>query len=155
LQGSAERFAQNNSGIGEYILYDEKINLQVSQRSDMRSQTKWGLAFIILGFLLLPLFLPLTLLYSVPLIAIGLALILFRYGKDISALFKNIVGGEIQEYTEMLSEARKEALNRMIKNAKELGADAVLNVRFATSQTMAGAAELLAYGTAVKLKKKY
>ncbi|MEM4156618.1 MAG: heavy metal-binding domain-containing protein, partial [Archaeoglobaceae archaeon] len=87
----------------------------------MRSQTKWGLAFIILGFLLLPLFLPLTLLYSVPLIAIGLALILFRYGKDISALFKNIVGGEIQEYTEMLSEARKEALNRMIKNAKELG----------------------------------
>ncbi|MEM0089201.1 MAG: YbjQ family protein [Archaeoglobaceae archaeon] len=76
-------------------------------------------------------------------------------GKDISALFKNIVGGEIQEYTEMLSEARKEALNRMIKNAKELGADAVLNVRFATSQTMAGAAELLAYGTAVKLKKKY
>ncbi|MEM2176243.1 MAG: YbjQ family protein [Archaeoglobaceae archaeon] len=65
-------------------------------------------------------------------------------GKDISALFKNIVGGEIQEYTEMLSEARKEALNRMIKNAKELGADAVLNVRFATSQTMAGAAELLA-----------
>ncbi|MEM4509070.1 MAG: YbjQ family protein, partial [Archaeoglobaceae archaeon] len=75
-------------------------------------------------------------------------------GKDISALFKNIVGGEIQEY-KMLSEARKEALNRMIKNAKELGADAVLNVRFATSQTMAGAAELLAYGTAVKLKKKY
>ncbi len=75
-------------------------------------------------------------------------------GKDISALFKNIVGGEIQEYTEMLSDARKEALNRLIKAAKDLGADAVINVRFTTSQTMAGAAELLAYGTAVKLKKK-
>ena len=75
-------------------------------------------------------------------------------GKDISALFKNIVGGEIQEYTEMLSDARKEALNRLIKAAKDLGADAVINVRFTTSQTMAGAAELLAYGTAVKLKMK-
>ncbi len=75
-------------------------------------------------------------------------------GKDISALFKNIVGGEIQEYTEMLADARKEALNRLIKAAKDLGADAVINVRFTTSQTMAGAAELLAYGTAVKLKKK-
>lgn len=75
-------------------------------------------------------------------------------GKDISALFKNIVGGEIQEYTEMLSEARTEALNRMIKEAKKIGADAVINVRFTTSQTMAGAAELLAYGTAVKLRKK-
>lgn len=75
-------------------------------------------------------------------------------GKDISALFKNIVGGEIQEYTEMLADARKEALNRLIKSAKELGADAVINVRFTTSQTMAGAAELLAYGTAVKLRKK-
>ncbi|MEM1593389.1 MAG: hypothetical protein QXI53_03420, partial [Archaeoglobaceae archaeon] len=61
----------------------EKINLQALQRSDMRSQTKWGLAFIILGFLLLPLFLPLTLLYSVPLIAIGLALILFRHREEI------------------------------------------------------------------------
>ncbi len=75
-------------------------------------------------------------------------------GKDISALLKNIVGGEIQEYTEMLSDARKEALNRLIKAAKDLGSDAVINVRFTTSQTMAGAAELLAYGTAVKLKKK-
>lgn len=75
-------------------------------------------------------------------------------GKDISALFKNIVGGEIQEYTEMLADARKEALNRLIKSAKELGADAVINVRFTTSQTIAGAAELLAYGTAVKLRKK-
>ena len=55
----------------------------------------------------------------------------------------------------MLADARKEALNRLIKAAKDLGADAVINVRFTTSQTMAGAAELLAYGTAVKLKKRF
>ncbi len=73
-------------------------------------------------------------------------------GKDILAGLKNIVGGELQEYTEMLSDARKEALNRMVKEAEKLGADAVVGVRFTTSQTMAGAAELLAYGTAVKLK---
>lgn len=73
-------------------------------------------------------------------------------GKDILAGLKNIVGGELQEYTEMLADARIEAMNRMINEAKKLGADAVVNVRFATSQTMAGAAELLAYGTAVKLK---
>ncbi len=73
-------------------------------------------------------------------------------GRDILAGLKNIVGGEIQEYTEMLEEARKEALNRMINNAKKLGADAIVNVRFATSYTTQGAAEILAYGTAVKLK---
>jgi uncharacterized protein YbjQ (UPF0145 family) len=74
-------------------------------------------------------------------------------GKDILAGLKNIVGGEINEYTEMLREARIEALNRMINEAKKLGADAIVSVRFTTSQTMAGASELLAYGTAVKLKK--
>jgi len=73
-------------------------------------------------------------------------------GKDILAGLKNIVGGEIEEYTEMLRDARTEALNRMVNEAKKLGADAVVNVRFTTSQTTAGAAELLAYGTAVKLK---
>ena len=73
-------------------------------------------------------------------------------GKDILAGLKNIVGGELQEYTEMLSDARKEALARMMKEAEKLGADAVVGVRFTTSQTMAGAAELLAYGTAVRLK---
>jgi len=71
-------------------------------------------------------------------------------GKDIMSGLKNVVGGELQEYTDMLSDARKEALNRMIKSATEMGADAVVNVRFTTSQTTAGAAELLAYGTAVK-----
>jgi len=74
-------------------------------------------------------------------------------GKDILAGLKNIVGGEIDEYTEMLKDARIEAINRMINEAKKLDADAIVNVRFATSQTTAGAAELLAYGTAVKLKK--
>lgn len=74
-------------------------------------------------------------------------------GKDILAGLKNIIGGEIEEYTEMLREARVEALNRMIKEAEKLGADAVINIRFATAQTTAGAAELLAYGTAVKLRK--
>jgi len=73
-------------------------------------------------------------------------------GKDILAGLKNIVGGEIEEYTEMLRDARMEALNRMANEAKKLSADAVVNVRFTTSQTMAGAAELLAYGTAVKLR---
>lgn len=72
-------------------------------------------------------------------------------GKDIMAIFRNIVGGEIKEYTEALDEARKEAMGRMIKNAEELGADAIVDVRFTTSQVMAGAAELLVYGTAVKL----
>ena len=75
-------------------------------------------------------------------------------GKDIMAGFKNIVGGEIQEYTDLLADARKETLNRMVNEAGKIGADAVINVRFMTTQTMGGAAELLAYGTAVKLAKK-
>ncbi|MBN1134492.1 MAG: YbjQ family protein [Methanosarcinaceae archaeon] len=74
-------------------------------------------------------------------------------GKDIFAVLKSIVGGELRGYSEMLSEARAEAMSRMVDGAKKLDADAVVNVRFTTSQTMAGAAELLAYGTAVKLRK--
>ena len=72
-------------------------------------------------------------------------------GKDIVAGFRQVVGGEIREYTEMLSEAREIALKRMIEKAEKLGADAVINVRFMTSTVMASAAEILAYGTAVKL----
>ncbi|MDD2666725.1 MAG: YbjQ family protein [Methanocellales archaeon] len=72
-------------------------------------------------------------------------------GKDILAALRNLVGGELREYTEMLSEAREESINRMVKDAEKLGADAVISARFMTSQTMSGAAELLAYGTAVKL----
>jgi uncharacterized protein YbjQ (UPF0145 family) len=74
-------------------------------------------------------------------------------GKDILALFRNIVGGEITEYTEALNEARQEATERMLMEAEEVGADAIVCVRFTTSQVMSGAAELLVYGTAVKLSK--
>ncbi len=73
-------------------------------------------------------------------------------GKDIMAGLRNIIGGEVKEYTEMISEAREEALKRMAKEAEDLNADAVVNIRFTTSQVMGGAAEILAYGTAVKLK---
>jgi len=73
-------------------------------------------------------------------------------GKDILAGFKTIVGGEIKEYTAMLEDARQIALGRMVSAAEKLDADAVINIRFATSNIMQGAAELLVYGTAVKLK---
>lgn len=75
-------------------------------------------------------------------------------GKDITAGLKSLVGGELQEYTDMLADARTESYNRMVNAARDLGADAVVNIRFTTSQTMATAAELLAYGTAVKLVPK-
>jgi len=74
-------------------------------------------------------------------------------GKDILAGLRNIVGGEIKEYTEALDEARKIAIERMVKEAEKLEADAVVCIRFTTSQVMSGAAELLVYGTAVKLVK--
>jgi len=73
-------------------------------------------------------------------------------GKDIGAGLKSIVGGELKGYTEMLADARDEAYNRMVNTAVDMGADAVLNVRFMTSSIMRGASELLCYGTAVKLK---
>ncbi|MDY6931543.1 MAG: YbjQ family protein [Halobacteriota archaeon] len=73
-------------------------------------------------------------------------------GKDIRASFKQIVGGEIREYTEMMSEAREIAYRRMIEKGDEMDADAIINVRFMTSSIMAAAAEILVYGTAVKLK---
>ena len=72
-------------------------------------------------------------------------------GKDIFAGFKNIIGGEIQEYTQLQADSREEAIKRMIDDAEELGADAIVNVRLTTSMVMQGAAEILAYGTAVKL----
>lgn len=73
-------------------------------------------------------------------------------GRDIFAGLKNIIGGEISEYTKLLADSREEALERMLKDAERLGADAVVGVRFSTSQIMQGAAEIMAYGTAVKLK---
>lgn len=72
-------------------------------------------------------------------------------GRDIMAGFKTIVGGEIKGYTEMTEKAREESFNRMINQAVDLKADAIVNIRFATSMVMKGAAEMLAYGTAVKL----
>ncbi len=74
------------------------------------------------------------------------------FGKDILSGLRQIVGGELKEYTELLTEAREEAVIRLQREAEKLGADAVINVRFTTSQVMASAAEILVYGTAVKLK---
>lgn len=74
-------------------------------------------------------------------------------GRDIGAGFKNLVGGEIKTYTEMLTQAREEAYNRMVNAAIDIGADAIVGFRFATSMIMQSAAEMLAYGTAVKLSK--
>ena len=73
-------------------------------------------------------------------------------GKDILAGFKSVVGGEIHEYTKMMAEARDQAMDRMIEEARGLGADAILNMRYSTSYVMGGAAEILVYGSAVKLE---
>lgn len=70
-------------------------------------------------------------------------------GKDIIAALKNVVGGEIEEYTKLLSESREQAMDRMIEAAEKLGANAIIGVRFGTSFIMQNAAEILAYGTAV------
>lgn len=76
------------------------------------------------------------------------------FGRDIAAGLKTIIGGEVKSYTDMMDKARDEAIDRMIKEAEKLGADAILGARFTTSEVMQGSAEMLAYGTAVKLKKK-
>lgn len=73
-------------------------------------------------------------------------------GRDVGAIFKSIIGGEIKTYTEMTANARDEAYNRMVNQAINLEADAIIGVRFMTSMVMQGASEMLAYGTAVKLK---
>ena len=72
-------------------------------------------------------------------------------GRDIGAGFKNLVGGEVKTYTDMSSHARDESFNRMVNEAIDLGADAIIGMRFMTSMIMQGASEMLAYGTAVKL----
>lgn len=74
------------------------------------------------------------------------------FGKDILAAIRNIIGGELKEYTQMFDEAREQALSRMVKEAEEKGANAIVNVRFATAQVAQASAELLAYGTAVKVE---
>jgi len=73
-------------------------------------------------------------------------------GRDVFAGLKNIIGGEIEEYTKLQAQSREQALQRMNQDALRLGADAVVNVRLTTSMVMQGASEILAYGTAVKLK---
>ena len=73
-------------------------------------------------------------------------------GKDILAALKNLVGGEIEEYTKMLSEAREQAVDRMVVDAEQLGANAITDVRFATSYIMGAASEIMAYGTAVLIE---
>jgi len=72
-------------------------------------------------------------------------------GRDLAASFKNLVGGELKGYTELLTEARRQAVERMLAQAEQLGANAVVNVRFTTSAVTQGAAELYAYGTAVTI----
>ncbi len=73
-------------------------------------------------------------------------------GKDIFAGLKNIIGGEIEQYTRLMADAREEAIDRMIADAERMDADAIVNVRFTTASVMAGASEILAFGTAVRLK---
>lgn len=73
-------------------------------------------------------------------------------GRDILAMMRNLAGGEVREYTKVLAEAREQAVDRMIEEAQALGADAIVTVRFQTSEVMTGAAEMLCYGTAVRLK---
>ena len=70
-------------------------------------------------------------------------------GRDVMASLRNIVGGEITDYTKMLAESREQSLQRMVEQAESMGANAILSTRFVTSMVMSGAAELLAYGTAV------
>lgn len=72
-------------------------------------------------------------------------------GRDFMAAMKTLVGGELVGYTQMLNEARQIAVKRMVEEAREMGADAVVNVRYGTSSVMSGAAEVIAYGTAVKM----
>ena len=75
-------------------------------------------------------------------------------GRDIMAALRSIVGGEVSEYTKLFAEAREQALDRMVSEARSLEADAIIGVKFQTSMVMAGSAELLAYGTAVRLEPR-
>ena len=75
-------------------------------------------------------------------------------GKDLMAVMRNLVGGEVSEYTKMMAESREQSLDRMVEEAVELGANAIISTRFATSMLMQGAAELLAYGTAVVVEEE-
>ncbi len=86
-------------------------------------------------------------------VAMGNSIRSKHLGRDIGAALKTLVGGELKGYTEMLTEARNEAVQRMLEHADSMSADAVVNVRFTTSQVAGGAAEILAYGTAVTTRR--
>lgn len=73
-------------------------------------------------------------------------------GRDILAMLRNVAGGEVREYTKMMAEAREQAIDRMVEEAQALGADAIVAIRFQTAEVMSGAAEMLCYGTAVRLQ---
>ncbi len=74
-------------------------------------------------------------------------------GRDITAVFKSVMGGEITEYTQLMAHAREQSIDRMLADAERIGADAVINVRFTTPMVLQGCSEILAYGTAVKIEK--
>ncbi len=74
-------------------------------------------------------------------------------GRDLAAVLKSLIGGELKGYTEMMTEARNEALERLIGEAEKMGADAIIGLRFSSSYVMSGAAEILVYGTAVKIRR--
>ncbi len=74
-------------------------------------------------------------------------------GRDITAVFKSMMGGEIEEYTQLMAHAREQSIDRMLADADRLGADAVINIRFTTAMVLQGCSEILAYGTAVKIEK--
>ncbi len=74
-------------------------------------------------------------------------------GRDIVAVFKNLMGGEIEEYTKLLAQSREQAMDRMIASAEEIGANAIVGIRFSTSYIMQSAAEIMVYGTAVVIEK--
>jgi len=78
-----------------------------------------------------------------------------HFGKDVMATFRNLVGGEVHEYSKLLGESREQAVDRMIEEAEALGANAVIGIRFQTSMVMQGAAEMLCYGTAVKVEAAF
>ena len=90
--------------------------------------------------------------YEIIGVAMGSTIQSKHVGKDIGAGLRNLVGGEVKAYVEMMNEARDIATQRMIENAQQMGADAIVGIRYGTSAVMASAAEVMAYGTAVKLK---
>lgn len=89
--------------------------------------------------------------YEVLGVVIGNKVRAVHLGKDIMAFFKNLVGGEVKEYSELLKKARQAAMDEMVKEAKKLGANGIMGIQFASSQVASGMAEIIAYGTAIKI----